>query len=129
MGGALCPPTPRKRPPPYHPFFLVLVQAATVFSIAPEGGAVRGPDQAALSGRHGPGCSQGPGPLHPSPPLFAVRLPLTHTCRLLNGRRSGPGTVRLILGASCGPLSPWIEPGPGANVSLFPTKDLRGAAN
>ena len=37
-GGGLVPPHPSKTDPPLPPFFLVLVQAATVFSIAPEGG-------------------------------------------------------------------------------------------
>ena len=122
--GGLRPPHPSKT------FFRCWGKAAAARSW--RGWARAGPSPArpaALSGGHRAGVFSGAGTSAPFAPLFAVRLPLTHTCRLLNGRRSGPGTVRLILGASCGPLSPWIEPGPGANVSLFPTKDLRGAAN
>ena len=38
-------------------------------------------------------------------PLFAVRLPLTHTCRLLNGRDGQRGPVPFVdSGTSCGPL-------------------------
>ena len=124
--GALCPPHPSKTAPPLPPFFLVLVQGrrtelgrAGVFSSR--------------------GCRLLPTSA-PFAPLCAVRLPLTHTCRLLNERKARAGPVRWLWGILRAAF-PWIEPGPGGQRhlsrgwgcsvprGLFPKEDPRGSAN
>ena len=92
--GGLCPPHPSKTDPPLPPF--VLVQAATVFSIAlegPSGGQTKPPCQVD-TGRGVLSRDRRRSQFLHLRPLFAVRLPLTRTCRLLNGRKVRSGPVR-----------------------------------
>ena len=69
-GGPCAPPTPRKKtPPPLKNLFSVLGQGRrrTELGGAGQGQGRHRPDQPPCQVDTGPGCSQGPGPLHPSP--------------------------------------------------------------
>ena len=117
-GGSCAPPPLEKDPPhPSKTFFRCWSRAAARSWGAGPGRAVNRPDQPPCQVDTGRGVLSRD--LCTFAPLFAVRFPLTHTWRLLNGQRSGPVPF-VDSGASCGPLFP------GLNRAQGPTSLVAG---
>ena len=129
-GGPCAPPPLGKDPPhPSKTFFRCWSRAAA--RSWGQGRAVNRPDQPPCQVDTGRGVLKpGPPPLPISAPspAFRCQAPADAHLSAFEWAKVRAGPVRRFWGILRAAF-PWIEPGPGANVSLLPTKDPRGAAN